>query len=358
MSLSIQLQLRRGSFSLNANLRLGGDGITILFGPSGCGKTTLLRILAGLERVRDCEVRFGDALWQSATTFVPPHQRRVGYVFQEASLFRDRKVRQNLEYGYARTPPDKRKVTWADALDSCGVEPLLERWPDDLSGGERQRVAIARALLTSPRLLLMDEPLASLDQTSRDALLRALETLQRRLEVPVLYVTHDLNEAAQLGDGLILMEQGSIRAQGPVNEVLTALDQPLAKRPDAQSVVPGSVVRTDPEDGLIWLEALGQEIALVGQHADISEPVRLRIRAQDVSLTLEPHEHTSVLNVIPATVAGLESCEAGRAAVQLKAGSQKFLAHITQRSARLLDLAVGMSVFAQVKCTALSRFEE
>jgi len=351
--LRLQLQLHRGDFALAADTSFPAQGITVLFGPSGCGKTSLLRAIAGLDKAPGARLQFGDDIWQDNEQYVPTHERPLGYVFQEASLFMDRDVRRNLDYGFRRTPEEVRRIQWEEAVALLGLEPLLDRRPGTLSGGERQRVAIGRALLTSPRLLLMDEPLASLDRESKAGILPYLERLDQELDLPILYVTHDLQEAAQLGDTLVLMEPGRIRQQGPLNELLTSLELPFASSADALAVVGGEIVRHEPEDGLVWVRALGDELAVVGEQA-VGQQMRLRIRASDVAIALERPAVSSVLNVIEAEVTELAEKGSAQMMIRLQAGEDHLLSHITRRSARALELQPGKSVFAQVKCSALS----
>src|SRR3989304_3322426 len=208
-------------FALNADIQLPARGITALFGPSGSGKTTLLRFIAGLERAAGGLLRVHDEVWQDGAKFLPVHRRRMGYVFQEASLFPHLSVRRNLEYGWQRIPAAERKVQLEQAVELLGLNKLIGRNDTaSLSGGERQRVAIARALLTSPRLLLMDEPLSSLDTASKQEILPYLERLHRELDIPVLYVSHALDEVARLADHLVLLEQGCVIASGALNDRL------------------------------------------------------------------------------------------------------------------------------------------
>lgn len=354
MSLVIDIRKRVGDFFLEAGLKISDQGVTVLFGPSGCGKTSLLRAIAGLDRIPGAKVRFQEVVWQDDESFVSTHLRALGYVFQEPGLFPDRSVRRNLEYGYHRTPEDERRIAWEEVVRLLGLEDFLERSPETLSGGERQRVAIGRALLSSPQMLMMDEPLASLDRESKRGILPFLERLHRELALPILYVTHDLEEAARLGDHLVLMEPGKVRCEGPMNELLTRLDLPFAFSSDALALIQGRVNKVDAEDGLVWLEGLGAQLAIVGDGLKEGDDVRLRVRAQDVALTLERHTDSSVLNVLGVTVAELAEKGAAQVIVRLETGGSHLIAHITRRSARALNLEPGKRVFAQVKCSALS----
>ena len=279
MSIEAGLRLRRGDFVLAAEMTAPMKGVTALFGPSGCGKTTLLRAIAGLEAGVEGYLRVGGEVWQDAHRFLAPHRRTLGYVFQEASLFPHLSVRRNLEYGYRRVAPAERRVDFAEAVELLGVGPLLERRPRALSGGERQRVAIARALLVSPRLLLLDEPLSALDYESKAAILPYLERLHRELEIPVLLVSHTTDEVAQLSDYLVLMEAGRIRAAGPITEMLTRLDLPLAGSDNAEAMIEARVVSHDAADHLSYLEFSGGRFAVSRLDLPLGNSLRLRVLA-------------------------------------------------------------------------------
>ncbi|MGM0678389.1 MAG: molybdenum ABC transporter ATP-binding protein, partial [Pseudomonadota bacterium] len=230
MTLQARFQLLRGNFTLDVELSAPAQGITALFGPSGCGKTTLLRCIAGLEPGARGGVKLGDTTWQDNHTFVPVHQRAVGYVFQEANLFAHLSVRDNLLFGYRRGG-DQGDVIPERIIDRLGLDQLQNRSVQNLSGGERQRVAIGRALLSAPQLLLMDEPLAALDRDSKNAIMACLQQLSQDLAIPVLYVSHDHSEVAQLAQQMIMLDKGRVQATGSVIELLNRLDLPLAHAP-------------------------------------------------------------------------------------------------------------------------------
>lgn len=244
-----RFRLDYADFSLDVDLQLPGRGVTALFGHSGSGKTTLLRCVAGLERSDQGELTVNGERWQNSAQnlFVPPHRRPIGYVFQEANLFTHLSVRRNLEFGMRRVPAPQRRVALEQAVELLGIDHLLERMPDRLSGGERQRVGIARALLTSPRLLLMDEPLAALDLKRKSEILPYLERLHDELDIPVLYVSHSPDEVARLADHVVLLEQGRAIAQGELRETLARLDLPTAFSDDAGVVIEGEIAGHDAE---------------------------------------------------------------------------------------------------------------
>lgn len=351
-----RLMLERPGFTLDVDLQLPGRGVTALFGPSGCGKTTCLRAIAGLTRAHPGHVVVHGEVWQDDAQRIwrATHERALGYVFQEASLFDHLNVRHNIDYGLKRTPPTRRKVALEQAVELLGISHLMDRKPDALSGGERQRVAIARALVTSPRLLLMDEPLAALDAQRKTELLPYLERLHQALDIPVLYVSHAIDEVARLAAHMVLMRDGRVLASGRTEDMLVRLDLPLAHGDAAASVVDGTVSGYDAHDHITTVQFAGGHLLLSTPAARrAGEPVRLRIQARDVSLTLMAQEGTSILNILPATVAQVSEDSTGQCMVALDVGPTRLLARVTQRSALALALVPGKAVFAQVKGIAI-----
>ena len=350
-----RLQLARADFSLDVDLKLPGHGVTALFGPSGCGKTTCLRSLAGLERARG-RVTVNQKIWQDdqSKQWLPTHQRALGYVFQEASLFAHLSVQKNIAYGLKRTPVERRRVSKERAVELLGIGHLLERMPATLSGGERQRVAIARALATSPEVLLMDEPLAALDAQRKAEVLPYLEQLQRQLQIPIVYVSHSMDEVARLAQHMVLLNAGRVLAQGSVTELLSNLDLPLAHGDVASSVVHATVQSHDAADHLSTLIFDGGQLQLVmARPRQVGSQVQLRVQARDVSLSLHRPEASSILNILPMQVLSLREDGPGQTMVSLQAGNTRLLARITQHSARALALQAGMQVYAQIKGMAL-----
>jgi molybdate transport system ATP-binding protein len=346
-------------FSLGMDLRLPGIGVTALFGPSGSGKTTCLRAIAGLERPRGGYLSVNGEVWQDDTKdiFLPTHLRPLGYVFQEPSLFPHLSVRGNLEYGLKRA--GRATATEGDGLERTaeilGIAPLLDRGPEKLSGGERQRVAIARALLTRPRLLLLDEPLASLDLRRRHEILPYLERLHDELEIPSIYVSHMPDEVARLADHLVLLDKGSVIASGPLQETLARLDLPATFTDDAGVFIDARIAGHNEVDELTRLDFAGGTIYVPRRRPPTAAGrVRCRIEARDVSLTLQKQAGTSILNIIPVTVVDMAPTEhAAQVLVRLDAGGTPLLARITQRSWKTLGLAPGSRVWAQVKTVVL-----
>jgi molybdate transport system ATP-binding protein len=354
--LHARLDVRHPGFNLEVEFELPGNGVSALFGPSGSGKTTCLRALAGLERSRTGRVSVNGETWQDEDrgVFLPTHRRGVAYVFQEASLLPHLSVRGNLEYGQRRSAERSDRAGFDKIAALFGIEPLLDRQPAKLSGGERQRVAMARALLMRPRLLLLDEPLAAVDQARKGEVLPYLERMRDELQVPAIYVSHNADEVARLADYIVLLDHGRVVASGPLLATLSRLDLPLAFLRDASVVLDATVVADDAGDHLARLEFAGGALYVPSREHPIGQRVRCRIDARDVSLTLERQEDTSILNLLPATV--VEVADAGHPAtllVRLDARGSPLLANITQRSWRALALEPGKSVWAQIKAVAL-----
>ncbi len=342
-------------FALHAELQLPARGITALFGPSGSGKTTLLRCIAGLERTAHGMLQVKDEVWQDNENFLPVHQRQLGYVFQEASLFPHLSVRRNLEYGLKRIPPEQRRVQLEQVVEWLGLNKLIGRDSTaGLSGGELQRIAIARALLTSPRLLLMDEPLSALDAASKREILPYLERLHGELDTPVIYVSHALDEVARLADHLVLMEQGRIIASGALNEILARLDLPTAHLDDAGPVLETSVAIHDEKYHLTRLDFSGGSLWVSKVERAIGSMVRVRVLARDVSIATIAPQGSSINNVLSARIDGIQDEGPDRVNLRLTVGeSHMLLSRITRRSCDHLNLVLGMEVFAQVKSVAL-----
>lgn len=347
-----------GAFALDVDMRLPGRGISALYGPSGSGKTTCLRCLAGLTPVARGYLRVNGEVWldTEAGIAVATHRRALGYVFQDADLFPHLTVLRNLEFGMKRIPPAQRRVGLHQAAELLGIASLLSRMPVGLSGGERQRVGIARALLTSPRLLLMDEPLASLDMARKQDILPYLERLHSELDIPVIYVSHSPQEVARLADHLILLDAGQMVASGPIAQMLTRLDLPLAMADEASVVVAGSVAAFDTHYRLMSVRLPGSESCLRAVHEPlmVGAPVRLAVQARDVSLALARPAHSSIVNVIPVRVQDMApASHPDHILVRLDADGTPLLARITRYSRDQLGLASGMQVWAQIKAVSV-----
>ncbi|MEY2699386.1 MAG: hypothetical protein RIQ52_141, partial [Pseudomonadota bacterium] len=346
--LRARFNIQHPSFCLDVDLTLPGHGITALFGSSGSGKTTLLRALAGLDRHADAFLALGQEIWQDDTQkiFRPPHLRAVGYVFQEPSLFDHLSVEANLAFGWKRTPLAERRYEPQDIHELMAINGLLQRWPSSLSGGERQRVAIARALLSSPRLLLMDEPLAALDLGRKAEILPCLERLHETLSIPVIYVSHAPDEVARLADHIVVLEAGTVIASGPLTETLARTDLPPIFA-DEPGVVLDTVVAEHEADELTRLAFADGHLLVPRRKEAPGRRLRCRIHARDVSLALSKPGTSSILNSFEASVTTLIAVATpGHVLVRLIIGKSPLLALITERSSRVLQLQPGQRVWA------------
>ena len=345
-------------FELETQLNLPIHGVTALFGPSGSGKSTLLRCLAGLSRPQHGRLVVNGAVWQDDKHFVPPHQRPVGMVFQDAALFPHLNVRQNLDYGARRSRRGNKTVNTRqaddDLIDLLGIGHLLERRTGMLSGGEKQRVAIARALFSAPELLLLDEPLAALDSARKGELLLYLDQLHRQLEIPVVYVSHAPEEVARLADHIVQLKDGRIQHSGPVMGIFPYLQQPLTHEEGIFTLLSGTIELHDSNDHLTQVSIGAHRLWVRYIDRPVGSPMRLRLLARDVSLSLDPGaRESSILNTLSVEVAGLEETAPGRTLVRLALqDGPQLLSRITTRSARNLKLEVGQRIYAQIKGVA------
>lgn len=351
-------QLDHGSFSLDMDVQLPGRGVTALYGQSGSGKTTCLRCIAGLERPVRGFIEVNGQVWQDSDrgVFVPPHQRALGYVFQEASLFAHLSVRANLAFGLKRIAAAQRRVDMNQATELLGIGHLLDRHPQHLSGGERQRVGIARALLTSPRLLLLDEPLAALDTRRKNEILPYLQRLHDELDIPVLYVSHSQDEVARLADHIVLLDAGRVLASGPIGETLARLDLPLALGDDAGVMVQGKVSGYDPNYQLLTLNLPDSQLNIRVAHTPlaIGQLLRIKVQARDVSLSLANDAQTSILNRLPVTVVSEQAADnTAHVLIRLEAAGTPLLARITRYSRDQLKIYPGQVLWAQIKAVAV-----
>lgn len=341
-------------FDLDVDLTLPGTGITALFGHSGCGKTTLLRCMAGLQSAPGTMTVLGEP-WQTEEFVRPVHKRPLAYVFQETQLFPHLNVRKNLEFGYRRTPISERQIEFDDAVRWLGLEPHLTRMPARLSGGERQRVAIARALLTSPKLLLMDEPLSALDRASKQDILPYLERLRDTLAIPIIYVSHSSPEVARLADHIVMMEDGRVAAQGPLQEALARTSNPFRLEDDAGVLLEGRIDHLDSRWHLALFKFDGGQLWL--RQDDQLQPgdrVRVQVLARDISLALSEHTDQSIQNLVPAIIDQVDPNVApGISLVRLLAGPTPLLSRLTTRSVDQLGLEQGKNVWMQIKSVAL-----
>ena len=355
MSIDLAFRLDHGVFCMDVALQLPPRGVSVLFGPSGCGKTSLLRCIAGLEPAARGRLSVDGQCWQddAQQLFLPTHRRPLGMVFQDAGLFPHLDVRRNLEFGLRRVPAAQRRVAWQQALDLLGITHLLDRVPARLSGGERQRVAIARALLTSPQLLLLDEPLSALDYQRKQEILPYLERLQHELEIPVVYVSHAIDEVARLADYLVLLEQGRVVAAGAPSDALSRLDLPATFSDETGVVLSAQVLQVDPADQLAQLGFAGGELWLAAATLAPGEQRRVRIHARDVSIALSRHDDSSILNRLAATIESFAPCGNGQLLVRCLVRQTPIVARITRRSFDQLGLQAGQDVWLQIKAASL-----
>lgn len=346
--------LQYAEFNMDVDLTLPGRGVTALFGHSGSGKTTLLRLIAGLEQAPGGLLVVNGETWQDGTVFLPTYQRPLGYVFQEASLFPHLSVRGNLEYGMKRATDTLDRAALDYIIELLGIGHLLDRKPDQLSGGERQRVAIARALAMKPRLLLMDEPLASLDLKRKQEILPYLERLRDELDIPILYVSHAPDEVARLADHIVVLRDGRAVATGPLAETLARLDLPIRLGEDVGVVLNAIVGERDDTWHLARVDFPGGSLWTRDNGIPIGRKVRVRVLARDISLTKQRQEHTSIQNILHGRVDAIADDEhPGLMLVRVRVGQSDLVARLTKRSAAAIDVSQGQDVWVQVKSVAL-----
>lgn len=354
--LDVAISRRLDAFAIDVTFR-AQSGITALFGRSGAGKTSVINMLAGLLKPDEGAIRVdGEVLFDAANGIdIPPERRRLGYVFQESRLFPHYTVAGNLQYGLRRLRTDDRRIGFEAIVDLLELSALLHRLPRNLSGGERQRVAIGRALLTSPRLLLMDEPLANLDQTHRLEILPFIERLRDELAVAVVYVSHNMNEIVRLADTVVLLSDGRVAATGSVAEITSRLDlSPLTGRWDAGAVLDVTVDGQDETWALTRLAFAGGALLVPHLNLPAGERLRVRVRARDVSLALAPPQDISVLNILRGRIIELGEDDGPQIDVMLDVGSRLW-ARVTRKSMHELGLAPGKEVYALIKAIAVDR---
>ena len=365
MSFNIRLLDHYQNFTLDVDIALPAQGVTALFGPSGSGKTNLLRAIAGLHKTDQGRVTFNSHVWQSEQQFVKAHLRPIGYVFQESSLFDHMTVRQILDFGLKRSPKALSPLQQDHVIELLGISHLFDRKPYQLSGGERQRVAIATALLPAPELLLMDEPMASLDFDRKKEILGLLIRLKADLKIPLLYVSHDIDEVTRLADHIILLSEGRVEQQGPLRDVLSHHKTLNRMGHEPFSLLFGRVVTTrndynlmDVQMGDILLKMPSQDVP-ERQKVVKGQEIRLHLYAKDVSLTLTKPHHTSILNILECEVIAIDPpSQSGQCLVHLglgdiRLGAMNFQANVSALSCEELSLTVGLKLFAQIKAVSI-----
>ncbi len=340
-------------FSLEVNCQLSANAITAVYGPSGSGKSTLLDCIAGLRQTASGSIiRLNNETWQDASNTMPVWQRHIGYVFQDARLFPHLNVQHNLDYALTRRPRSV-DIQLEQVINWLELDELLSRSTDTLSAGQKQRVAIGRALLSAPQLLLLDEPLANLDHAARQQCLRCLQRLSQELQLPMLYVSHDIEEVSQLADHLLLLEQGRLVEQGSLLALCSTLDTRLSREEQAAAIVTAKVSQHDMKYGLSELTVDGHSVWVNHLPHAIGQSRRIRIPARDVSVCLRRPLDSSILNILPVSVVEIEDANTARLLLRLSLGSQYLLARITRKSCVQLGLRVGDKIYAQIKSAAL-----
>jgi molybdate transport system ATP-binding protein len=357
--LNVSVTHRLGAFTLDAEFDSEG-GLTALFGRSGAGKTSLVNVIAGLIRPDHGHVAIdGEVLTDTATRrFVPAHRRRVGYVFQEGRLFPHLNVRQNLAFGRwfaprATTTSTRGGSEFDQVIGLLGIDHLLARRPANLSGGEKQRVAIGRALLARPRVLVMDEPLASLDEGRRHEIFPYIERLRDEMRVPIVYVSHSVAEVARLATTLVVLSEGQVAAIGPTAQIMSRLDLfPLTGRAEAGAILTTRVAGHDAAFGLTILRAAAGELRVPYLDLPVGTSMRVRIRARDVMIALRAPEGLSALNVLPGTIAEIAGGDGPIVQMRLDCAGEALIARLTRRSVETLGLVPGLTVHAVIKSIA------
>lgn len=356
MKLEARYRKRLGQFSLDCDFSMPDRGITILFGPSGSGKSTLLNCIAGLDSAQHAYCRLADMVFDDSDRNIklPASERRTGYVFQDSRLFPHLNVRKNLLYGHKRTRQSERDVQLDHIVENFSLGELLEHYPHQLSGGQKQRVALGRALLSSPRLLILDEPLSALDAAAKQELLPCLDAIHREFTIPVIYVSHDIKEVLQLGDYILVMDQGRIIDHGDLVDL--CVSQPLLTRTEGASfILKGGVTQVDREQSISTVNCNGHEILLSGRLLEHDQDVRILVHASDVSLSLSHARDSSILNILPVVVDSIHPAINGKHLVECLLDEERILAMISMRSVKTLQLEKGKQLFAQFKATAMVR---
>ena len=354
MTIDIDISHRQGAFTLEVTFSSDGR-LTALFGPSGSGKTTLVNLIGGLLRPSQGRIVVDGRVLVDTDKriFLPPHRRRIGYVFQDARLFPHMTVSQNLRYGRFFAPKDKRYADFDAVVELLGIGHLLDRRPGRLSGGEKQRVAIGRALVASPRLILMDEPLAALDDARKSEIMPFVERLRDDIGIPIVYVSHSMAEVARLATDVVALSGGRVSAAGNAQKVLSSLALSSSEeRDEAGALIELEMLRPDDGYGLTLLHSRAGECRLPMVYAPAGSRLRARVRARDVMVATTRPEGISALNVLAARVTSVEAGDGSQALVRLAHGEDEILARLTRRSVASLGLEPGLEVFAVVKAVS------
>ncbi|MGJ8680584.1 molybdenum ABC transporter ATP-binding protein [Paraglaciecola sp.] len=344
------------NFNLALDIHIPSRGVTVIFGESGSGKTSLLRCIAGLEKVPNALIKFNQQTWQEDAIFVPTHKRKLAYVFQETSLFSHLTVLNNLHYAIKRSAEKLDNKFLQQVIEVMAIDTLLLKLPNQLSGGERQRVAIARALLSKPKVLLMDEPLASLDKARKQQILPYLEALHAKFDIPIVYVTHSLDEMIRLADYALFMEQGKVVAKGTLTELFGRIDTPLGVTDNIGAVLECEFIQSDKEWNLTQVGFNGGELWLPNSPSLEQKSIRVRILARDISISLVRPTDISILNVLEVTVTHIAiEHQPGMSLLTLNLGKSCLIASLTSKSINALKITQGQVVWAMIKSVAIVR---
>ncbi|EIB99511.1 MULTISPECIES: molybdenum ABC transporter ATP-binding protein ModC [Pantoea] len=350
--LSLNFMQQQGDHHLEVDLQIPASGITAIFGVSGAGKTSLINAISGLTQPQRGRIALNDRLLFDADQGIslPPEKRRIGYVFQDARLFPHYRVRGNLQYGMAPAM----KAQFDTLVSLLGLEALLPRFPLSLSGGEKQRVAIGRALLTAPDMLLLDEPLASLDLPRKRELMPYLQKLAKQVDIPMLYVSHSLEEILQLADNVLVLDAGRVKAFGPLERVWSSSAmRPWLPMSELTSVLRVQVLEQHPDYPMTALSLGDQHIWVSRVNQPVKTPLRIRIASADVSLALQPPQHSSIRNILPAQV--VELVEVGdQVEVKLRIGISELWARITPWARDELGIRPDQWLYAQIKSVSVT----
>jgi molybdate transport system ATP-binding protein len=352
-SIELNLNLQRQSFHLDVNIELPNSGITAIFGASGCGKTTLLRCIAGLENPDSGYIRVGEKHWLTDHEAIAVEKRSVGYVFQHSQLFPHLTVEQNLLFSNKVTQQPVDQSELEALIELLDIQKLLKQYPNTLSGGERQRVAIARALLRKPSMLLLDEPLASLDEQRKNKILGYLIQLKQRLTIPIIYVTHSQEEVAKLADHILIMQNGKVQSQGAIEEIIDKL-APLSEMREEPFVVWFGKLAESKEESIDCIRCGDLDIRLAGGSTIQSADCRLRLYAKDVSIATVAVQGSSILNIFEMQIMAMDDLVGShQVLITLQHGTQCLLAKISSFSMQHLNLQIGMDVYAQIKAVSI-----
>jgi molybdate transport system ATP-binding protein len=353
-AIKLQLTANYPHFNFNVDLCLPMTGITAIFGRSGSGKTTLLRCIAGLEKGARGRLNVAGEVWQSAQQFLAPHRRNIGYVFQESSLFEHLDVAANLEFGLRRVKRGASPAEYQEIVKLLGIEHLLGSAVTQLSGGERQRVAIVRALMLKPAILLLDEPLASLDRQRKQEILGYLEKLPAAFNIAIFYVSHSVEEVTRLADHLVVLQQGRVQFSGDIQQAMATREIQLSMQEEPFALLFGRVKSAQNQYGLTEVDVNGETFLMARQPVSNDQPIRLHLHAKDISLALVAPQQSSILNSFKCVIRHIsEPTNDGQCMLRLSLAGSEVLARLSHYSCQQLSLSTGLEVFAQIKAVSV-----